>query len=89
MIKLKRDHWSIENSLHYILDEALGEDKSTFRKGKVNASLLRKAAYNVVRLYMSENQKEDDDQSFIFAMDDIGGNWQLITKYIFKPVTTC
>lgn len=94
MVKYKRSHWAIENSLHYILDEVLGEDKSTIRKGKENASLLRKAAYNIVRLYMAETHKpekpgEDDETSFTFALDDITENWKSIAKYIFKPATAC
>ena len=29
LLALKRGHWQIENGLHYILDETLGEDRST------------------------------------------------------------
>jgi predicted transposase YbfD/YdcC len=33
LLKLSRDHWSIENSLHWVRDESLGEDRSRIRKG--------------------------------------------------------
>jgi predicted transposase YbfD/YdcC len=29
LLALKRGHWQIENGLHYVLDETLGEDRST------------------------------------------------------------
>ena len=41
-----RDHWRIENSLHYVLDMDMLEDKSTNRKGKNNLALIRKIVYN-------------------------------------------
>ena len=54
MPEYKRKHWAIENSLHYVLDETFGEDKSTIRLGKNTMSLLRKCAYNIARLFQME-----------------------------------
>jgi predicted transposase YbfD/YdcC len=46
-----RGHWGIENSLHYVLDVAFGEDGSRLRKdkGPENMAILRKLAMTVAR----------------------------------------
>lgn len=46
--RLIRDHWGIENRLHYVRDVTLGEDASRIRKGnapKVLAALRNVAVY--------------------------------------------
>ena len=47
-----RRHWSIENSLHWVLDDALREDRCTARKGHAteNLGLMRKIVYNLLKL---------------------------------------
>jgi predicted transposase YbfD/YdcC len=44
-----RGHWGIENSLHYVLDVAFGEDGSRLRKdkGPENMAIMRKLALTV------------------------------------------
>lgn len=46
-----RSHWGIENSLHWVLDVAMGEDTSRIRKdhGAENMSLLRRMALNLLK----------------------------------------
>jgi predicted transposase YbfD/YdcC len=46
-----RDHWGIENRLHWQLDVTFGEDQSRLRKGHVDAnfSLLRRAALGLLK----------------------------------------
>jgi predicted transposase YbfD/YdcC len=46
-----RDHWRIENSLHWILDVTFGEDLSRLRKGHgaKNMAVVRHFALNLVR----------------------------------------
>lgn len=46
-----RDHWSIENSLHWILDVVYEEDRCRLRKdyGAQNFSLLRKLTLNLLK----------------------------------------
>lgn len=46
-----RDHWSIENSLHWVLDVTWNEDQSRIRKGNAaqNVALLRKMALNILK----------------------------------------
>ena len=45
-----RDHWSIENSLHWVLDIAFNEDQSRVRKGNgaPNLAILRQIALNLL-----------------------------------------
>lgn len=46
-----RDHWGIENSLHWVLDVAFGEDNSRKREGNAaqNFSLLLRIALNLIK----------------------------------------
>ena len=55
LLSLNRDHWSIENKLHYVRDVSFDEDRSRVRKGRgahmmatlrnIAISLLRMAGY--------------------------------------------
>jgi predicted transposase YbfD/YdcC len=49
--KAVRAHWSIENSLHWVLDMAVDEDRARTRKdnGPENLTILRKLALNVLQ----------------------------------------
>ena len=49
--KAVRAHWGIENSLHYVLDVAFGEDRSRIRtdKGPENMAFIRKIALTIAR----------------------------------------
>jgi len=56
LLSLNRNHWSIENRLHYVRDVTFDEDRSRVRKGKgahmmatlrnISISLLRKAGFD-------------------------------------------
>jgi len=48
-----REHWSIENKLHWTLDVAFGEDKSTKQAGNAaeNFSYISKIALNLLKHY--------------------------------------
>jgi hypothetical protein len=51
LLELTRRHWGIENELHYVRDETLGEDRCRARKGnspRVLAS-LRNVAIHLLR----------------------------------------
>lgn len=51
LLALTRDHWGIENRLHYVRDETLGEDRCRVRKG--DAPQLLAAIRNTV-VYLLE-----------------------------------
>jgi predicted transposase YbfD/YdcC len=46
LLELVRGHWGIENRLHYVRDETLGEDRCRVRRGAATQALaaLRNAA---------------------------------------------
>lgn len=84
MLDYKRRHWAIENSLHYVLDETFGEDKSTIKQGKNTMSLLRKCAYNIARLLQMENPEWQGGIPDI--IDNICDNLEIGLRMIFKPI---
>jgi predicted transposase YbfD/YdcC len=47
-----RDHWGVENKVHYVLDVVYEEDKCRVRKdhGAENLSVMRRAVQNMVKL---------------------------------------
>ena len=49
---ISRNHWKIENNLHWILDVHFREDWSKSKKDNIiqNLALLRKICYNIVKL---------------------------------------
>ena len=51
-----REHWGIENRLHWMLDVVFNEDQSRNRKDHCpeNLALLRKLAFNLARLEPSK-----------------------------------
>jgi len=56
-----RSHWSIENSLHWVLDVTFNEDKSRIRKknGPENMAIVRHTTLNLLR------QNGDDKTSIV------------------------
>ena len=84
MMEYHRNHWAIEDGLHYVLDETFGEDKCTVKKGKNALSMIRKCAYNIARLLQMENP---ESRPYIpDVLDDIADNFELAAKYIFRAV---
>ena len=84
LAKYKREHWAIENSLHYVLDEDFNEDKCPSKKGKVALSVLRKFAYNIIR--MLQINDKDNNSAMIQIMDKISLNLECVSAYMFKPI---
>lgn len=52
VLRLNREHWSIENKLHYVRDRTFDEDRSQVRKGAAAHAMasLRNTAISVLRL---------------------------------------
>ncbi len=48
LLSLYRNHWSVENRLHYILDVSLGEDACRVKAGAGILSCLRKLALGIM-----------------------------------------
>ena len=84
MAQYKRNHWAVENSLHYVLDNTFGEDRCTVRNGKNALAVLRKFAYNIVRLLQI---REKSNLTIVGdVIDDLQDDFNLIAQYVFKPI---
>ena len=51
LLSVSRRHWSIENSMHWVLDVVFDEDASRIRKGNGahNFAILRRIALNLLK----------------------------------------
>ena len=58
MMHVIRSHWSIENSLHYVLDVSFKDDESRVRKGNspMNMGIIKHAALNLLRMNQPKRQ---------------------------------
>ena len=80
----KRNHWSIENSLHWVLDNTMGEDRSKIKNGREAASVLRKCAYNIGRIL--QHGKLKSLKLMVDVFDKIKGDIRLGADQIYKPI---
>jgi len=82
---IKREHWSIENRLHHVLDDTFREDRSPAKKSKNNLALVRKFAYNILRIAMLAG---NCSEIMTEAMDDFNDEPYLRKKYIFNGIAS-
>ena len=83
MGQIKRNHWSIENRLHHVLDDTFREDRSPAKKTKNSLALVRKFAYNILRIAMLAG---DCSGIMTEAMDDFSDDQFLRKKYVFDGI---
>lgn len=83
LARIKRAHWIIENGTHHVLDETLREDRSTAKKSRNNLALIRKFAYNLLRLAII---MEYPGNSMAEMKDTFGDDFSLMERYIFRPI---
>ena len=81
--KYKREHWAIENRLHHVLDDSFREDRSPAKKSKNNLALIRKFAYNILRIAMIQKAC---CSIMTEAMDDFCDDPFLIKRYVFDGI---
>ena len=81
--KYKRGHWVIENTLHHVLDDSFREDRSPAKKSKNNLALIRKFAYNILRIAMLCG---DCSKTITEAMDDFCDDRPLLKRYVFDGI---
>lgn len=57
---LIRQHWGVENKLHWVLDVNFNEDKSRIRKGygDENFSTIRRIALNIIKLHKAKKTSQ-------------------------------
>lgn len=83
ILTLKRGHWKIENSLHHVLDDFFREDRSSARKSRNNLAILRKFAYNILRIAsMAEKQESGPTE----MSDEFADDLTLVEKYVFREL---
>jgi predicted transposase YbfD/YdcC len=76
LLAVVRNHWSIENQLHWVLDVVFDEDASRSRKDNApeNLAILRQIAVNLVRSHPTPNSMRQKikraawDDSFLLGM---------------------
>lgn len=83
MGRIKREHWAVENRLHHVLDDAFREDRSPAKKSKNNLALIRKFAYNILRIAILYG---DCAGIMTEAMDDFSDDLLLRKKYVFSGI---
>lgn len=82
-LKIKRNHWKIENSLYYVLDDLFREDRSSARKSKNNLAVIRKIAYNLLRIAILREKTESGPTEM---RDQFNDDLTLIEKYAFRGI---
>lgn len=85
-----RSHWSIENSLHWVLDVTFGDDQSRVRKGNApqNMLILKKAALNLLQMIKTQFPRIDGVRTSIARLRKMAGwveDW-LLRILVAKPV---
>lgn len=83
MGRIKRGHWSVENRLHHVLDDTFREDRSPAKKSKNNLALVRKYAYNILRIAILTGECPEIMPE---AMDDFSDDPSLRKKYVFSGI---
>jgi predicted transposase YbfD/YdcC len=86
-MKATRNHWHIENKLHWMLDVVFDEDHQRSRTGHSieNLTLLRKIVFNLVRLDDSFDGKK---LSLKKKLTTYNANFSLIEQLIFSSFPT-
>lgn len=83
--RIKREHWAVENRLHHVLDDTFREDRSPAKRSKHNLALIRKFAYNILRIAILYG---DCAEIMTEAMDDFSGDPSLRKKYVFSGIAS-
>lgn len=83
MGRYKRDHWRVENRLHHVLDDTFREDRSPAKGSRNNLALIRKFAFNILRLAQIQLKK---DLPMPEMMDLFCDDMDLLGKYIFGEI---
>jgi hypothetical protein len=79
MMQLIRNHWEVENKLHWSLNVSFNEDNSRVRTGHVpeNLALIRKIALNLLR--QNKTKKCGAKIPFCLCATFLAGNIKFMT----------
>lgn len=78
-----RSRWHIESALHHVLDDDFREDRSPAKKCKNNLALIRKFAYNILRIAIIKSGKDIGVQEM---MDEFDASWSLVERFVFNGI---
>ena len=84
MLKVVRNHWKVENQLHWVLDVVFGEDAHQLRvgHGPVNFTILRKLAHALIK---RRNPKHGIKGTREMAGWDLAVLEEIIQEATFSP----
>ena len=83
MGSIKRMHWSVENCLHHVLDDTFREDRSPAKGSRNNLALIRKFAYNLLRIAMIHLSFK---RPMTEMMDRFADDLDLMGGFVFKGI---
>jgi predicted transposase YbfD/YdcC len=55
-LNYSREHWSVENKLHWVLDVTFNEDRCTIKKAAENMAIIRKLILNLLKIYKDKRK---------------------------------
>jgi len=76
-------YWEIENSCHYVLDNTFDEDRYHYHVNRFNIGIVRRFAYNIVRLIQT---REGPKQSMRGTANMFCDKWECVEKYCFNGI---
>ena len=53
-----RQHWLVENNVHWVLDVTFKEDNSQIKNAAENMSVIRKIILNLIKIYKEKNARK-------------------------------
>ena len=83
MGRCKREHWSVENRLHHVLDDTFREDRSPAKGSRNNLALIRKFSLNILRLVQIQTKNQSPISEM---MDLLNDDKDLLGKYVFGSI---
>ena len=83
MARNKRSHWAVENRLHHVLDDTFREDRSPAKGSKNNLALIRKFAYNLIRIAINRLSLTCPVTE---VMDLFSDDLTLLGRYLFNGI---
>ena len=77
-----RFRWRVE-AVHHSLDDVFREDRSPAKKSRNNLALIRKFAYNILRIAIIKSGKNIGVQEM---MDEFDASWSLVEQFVFSEI---
>ena len=87
-LERSKQHWAIENNLHWVLDVQFREDNCFIRKNNAveNMAAVRKMAINIIKNYKTQTGKKRSTNGFRRAF---GWNEGTMTDILDSWINNC